>query len=149
MNAYDGIKYVLDLEACLDFQGAGANRKAALFGTAKAAGVAITDQVFRELRKFDADLAKEFADNDIKVIDCDEHIFKKVETLTSLIAISSARIDDAANEKLIQLSLVNCAQNGTLPKCKLVTGDHGRHKSSMRVLGEALGIEVAYVEVEF
>lgn len=149
MTAYGGVKFVLDLEACLEFQGAGANRKASLFGVANSAGVAITDHVFRELKGFDTDLAEEFVANGVKVVECDETIYRRIETLMALLAVSEARIDAAASDKLIQLSLVNCAQNGTLPKCKLVTGDYGKHKSSMAVIGKALDIEVVFVNQEF
>lgn len=149
MGSYEGVKYVLDLEACLDFASAGENRKAALFQAAADQGVAITVEVLKQLRIFNRDLADEFEQSPIRIVECDEKIYQAIETLAQLLAVSSAKLDDAANEKLPILAVVNCAQNGSLPKCVLVSGDPGHHRSSMRTLGAELRITIIPVSKAF
>ena len=144
-----GVKFVLDLEACLDFGNAGQNRKAALFEAAKANRIAITSDVFKQLKLFDKDLADEFKASDIEIIDCDEVVYQRVEHIAQLLATTSARLNRAANEKLPIIAMANCAQNGSLPKCAVVTGDLGTHKSSMQVLCEELKITVITVANAF
>jgi len=139
---YVGVKYVLDLEACLEIGGAGDNRKAALFEAAKETRIAITSDVFKQIRHFDKNLADEFENSDIEIIDCDEAIYQTVENLAALLATTTARLNRAANEKLPIIAMANRAQNGSLPKCAIVTGDLGTHKSSMTVLCTELRITV-------
>ncbi len=149
MGGYTGVKFVLDLEACLDFGSAGDNRKAALFEAAKSSRVAITTDVFKQLRQFNKELAEEFLASDIEVIDCDELIYQTVEHLAQLLTTTSARLNRAANEKLPIIAMANCAQNGSLPKCAIVTGDLGTHSSSMQVLCAELRITVIAVSSAF
>lgn len=149
MSGYEGIKYVLDLEACLDYAGAGQNRKAALFEAAETNRIAVTADVFRQLKALDGNLAKEFKNSAIEIIECDEKVFQATENLALLLAVTAAKLDSAATEKLQLLAVVTCAQNGSLPKCVLVTGDPGAHRSSMKVLCEALKITALSVEAAF
>lgn len=145
MAEYVGVKYILDLEACLDFAGAGANRKAALFAATKTHRIAITASVHDQLKMFDKELAEEFIAEGIELVEYDEKIYKATETLGQLLSTSSARLDRAATDKIPILATVHCAQNGSLPKCMLVTGDIGQHKSSMHVLCSELKISVINV----
>lgn len=149
MSDYEGIKFVLDLEACLDYAGAGQNRKAALFEAAESTRIAVTADVFRQLKALDKELAKEIKGSAIEIVECDENIFQTTENLAHLLAVTAARLDKAATEKLEILAVVSCAQNGSLPKCVLVTGDPGTHRSSMKVLCEALKITAVAVEAAF
>lgn len=149
MGVYGGIKYVLDLEACLDFANAGENRKAALFQLAETDRVAVTTDVFKQLKIFNKDLAAEFENSAIEIVECDESVYQAAEILAQLLSVSPVKLDRAANEKLPILAVVNCAQNGSQPKCALVTGDFGDHRSSMKVLGNALMITVISVEKAF
>ncbi|MDW9493942.1 hypothetical protein GOC57_11635 [Sinorhizobium meliloti] len=140
---------MLDLEACLDYAGAGQNRKAALFEAAETNRIAVTADVFRQLKALDGNLAKEFKNSAIEIIECDEKVFQATENLALLLAVTAAKLDSAATEKLQLLAVVTCAQNGSLPKCVLVTGDPGAHRSSMKVLCEALKITALSVEAAF
>lgn len=149
MGGYAGVKFVLDLEACLDFGSAGDNRKAALFEAAKTNRIAITSDVFKQLKVFDKALAKEFEDSDIEIVECDEVVYRAVENIAQLLATTSARLNRAANDKLPIIAVANCAQNGSVPKCAVVTGDPGTHSSSMRVLCTELKVTVIAVSNAF
>lgn len=149
MKGYEGIKFVLDLEACLDFGNAGQNRKLALFKAAEVERVAITSEVYRQLKIFDSALAKEFENSSIEIVEYNEVIYRTTETLAKLLIINSNKLDNAASEKLPILAVVNCAQNGTDPKCALVTGDVGKHRSSMSVLCQSLKITAIPVGIAF
>lgn len=141
MGAYVGVKFYLDLEACLDYGGAGANRQKALFEAAKTNRIAITAEVMKQVRKFDSSWADAIKNSQIEIIDCDTAIYERVEKLAQLAALTSASLDEAAAEKLVILAAVSCSQNDAAPKCVLVTNDLGRHRSSMKVLCSALGID--------
>ncbi|RVO95013.1 hypothetical protein [Sinorhizobium meliloti] len=149
MSDYEGVKYVLDLEACYDLASAGQNRKAAFFDFAETNRVAITGDVFRQLKHLDKDLANEIKSSSVEIVECDQVIFQRTENLAQLLAVSAARLDKAATEKIQILAVVSCAQNGSLPKCVLVTGDPGAHRSSMKALGTALKITVVSVDKVF
>lgn len=141
MGAYVGVKFVLDLEACLDYGGSGANRQKALFEAAKTTRIAVTVEVLKQVKKFDSAMAIAIKNSEIEIIECDDAIYDRVEQLAQLAALTSASLDEAAAEKLVVLAAVSCSQNGAAPKCVLVTNDLGKHKSSMKVLCDALGIE--------
>lgn len=145
MGEFEGIKHILDLEACMDFENAGSNRKKGLFESAKETRTAITRDTFKKLKKFSKPLADEFENSDIEIVDLDETVYSRVEALAQLISTTSAELDAAANEKLQIIALANCAQNGSLPKCAIITGDVGKHGSSMKVL--CASIKVTAIEV--
>jgi predicted ATP-dependent Lon-type protease len=138
---YEGISHVLDLEACLDYGASGQNRQKSLFEAAKTHRIVVTSDVFKQVRHLDAEWAKSMQEAGIEIIDCDELVYQTVEHLAQLLALTSASLDKAAQEKLVVLALVCCSQNGALPKCLLVTNDLGAHKSSMKVLCAALKME--------
>lgn len=98
MGVYGGIKYVLDLEACLDFANAGENRKAALFQLAETDRVAVTTDVFKQLKIFNKDLAAEFENSAIEIVECDESVYQAAEILAQLLSVSPVKLDRAANE---------------------------------------------------
>jgi hypothetical protein len=140
VGAYVGVKYVLDLEACLDYAASGANRQNALFEAAKTNRIAVTSDVLKQVKHFDAALAAAIKASEIEIIDCDDAVYQTVEQLAQLAALTSANLDEAAAEKLVVLAVVSCSQNGALPKCVLVTNDLGKHRSSMKTLCAELGI---------
>ncbi|RYE42048.1 MAG: hypothetical protein EOP24_34350 [Hyphomicrobiales bacterium] len=141
MAAYVGVKYVLDLEACLDYGASGANRQKALFEAAKTNRIAVTSDVLKQVKRFDAALALAITKSDIEVIECDDAVYETVEKLAQLLALTSANLDEAAAEKLVVLAVVSCSQNGAHPKCVLVTNDLGKHKSSMKTLCAGLKMD--------
>ena len=149
MFQYGGIKYVLDLEACLDFSAAGANRVNALFQAAITERIAVTKDVFKEVKTFDLDFAKAIEQSAIEIVECDDLIYSTTENLAALLCNGTYDLNEAAHDKLPILAVVACAQNGTTPKCVLVTGDLGSHSSSMQVLCSQLMITAIPVSEAF
>ncbi|CAN7353753.1 hypothetical protein LJR234_002149 [Mesorhizobium amorphae] len=134
------IRFVLDLEACLYHSNAGGNLKANLFLRAQDERVVISKEVFDQVKDFDKDLADEIIASEIEVLEIDGNVYAAAVSLTELILALGHPMNAAANEKMPQIALVHCAQNGTMPKCTMVSGDTGTHASSMKSLCETIGI---------
>lgn len=137
---YSGIKFVMDLEACLFYSDAGGNLKASLFERAKQERIAVTKEVFDQVRGFDKDLADEIKASAIEIVELDSDIYIAAGALNEIYMTSGHRLNAAANEKVPVIALVHCAQNGSKPPCHLVSNDTGTHSSSMRSLCAALSI---------
>lgn len=150
MTAYVGVKFVLDLEACLFFATCNKSKKAALYKTASAQRVATISDVFVQLQSLNKVFAQEFKKAGIEILDCDEAVYQRTEALSALLlASSNAPLGRVEQDKLVLIALVSCAQNGQLPKCVLVTGDPGTHRASMNSLCNGLKMSALQVESAF
>lgn len=138
--SYEGIIYVFDLEACLYFSDAGGNLKATLFQKAKENRIVITREVFKKVKAFDDDLAKEIEKSDIEILDLETDVYTAATAITEIFIASGYTLNAVANDKIPVIALVHCAQNGKVPPCQLVTGDFGSHSSSMKSMCATLKI---------
>lgn len=148
MAGWSGVKSVLDFEACLRFSGAGDNYKAMLYDRAKNERVAITREVFDQIRIMDSELAKEIWESEIEILDPDDGVFSAAEGMTVILS-TKIRLNRVANDKIPVIASVQRAQNGSKPNCIIITGDEGTHSSSMRSLCDELGIQYLSVEDAF
>lgn len=138
----EGIDYVFDLEACLYFSQSGGNLKSVLFQRATEKKIVVTREVFKQVREFDGDLAKEIEASPIAILELDTDVYKAAGALNDIFLATGHPLNAAANEKMPVIALVHCAQNGKVPSCQMVTGDIGPHASSMSSLCGALGIPI-------
>ncbi|ESX88275.1 hypothetical protein [Mesorhizobium sp. LNJC403B00] len=150
MAVYLGVKFVLDLEACLYFASCKKVQKTALYKKASAERVATITEVFFQLQQINKVFAAELKKSGIEILDCDEAVYLRTEALSALLlASSNAPLGRVEQDKLVLIALVSCAQNGQLPKCVLVTGDPGTHRASMNSLCNALQMNAIQVDGAF
>lgn len=140
--SWEGVIYVLDLEACLFYSDAGDNLKIDLFERSKEARIVVTKETLKQVKSFDSDLAKEIESSEIEIVELDNNVHEAASALTDILILSGYKLNSVANEKIPVIALVHCAQNGQSPPCHLVTGDHGSHTSSMKPMCTALGIPI-------
>jgi predicted transcriptional regulator len=81
---YEGIIYVLDLDACLYFTDAGENLKSALFQKAKEIRIVITKETFEEVKNLDKGLAKEIDNSEIEIVELGTDVYNAASALTDL-----------------------------------------------------------------
>lgn len=144
---YVGLHYVLDLEACLYFEKAGNNLQTSLFEKAEERRIAISKEVFKQVKDLNNDFANKIVDSSIEIIEYDDLVYQSTEQFTVLLTtLSRSSRNKVVSEKIQVIALVQCAQNGKKPPCMIVTGDNRTHGSSMTSLCDELG--VPFIEIE-